>query len=291
MKMLLTKRNPLSLSTELRSLGVPQSQVNSDYSADTFPSILKPEYKESWEAFIKTPLCKSFAALGSNKMESNFFVCSAFVSHVLNIDTQPFIQGKLYIPVDVTFKRLDHTLGQLKPAFKEWSLRKGMQRKLGIDNLEVDVVDKKYDKLTNSYYDLKVTVNIVLKPYKKYVLSRSQIGSKLIDNHLDAVLNDLRNYLFKGEPKQLFGAKRNLGGRKTKTRYVDPNIVRNSPDRLLHLVDKSLGVPVYMHRTGPYSMLMRFSFDVPNILFLGSASFDVVEKYLQDKMKKVIKLT
>lgn len=291
MKMLLTSRTPISFTQELSKMGVDKAHFNSPPSEHTFPTILKEDYLESWLYFLTTPSAKALSSLVKGNIETNFVLCSAYISHIHNIDSSPFNHAT-YSVTNTSFKRLEYTLNLIKPAFKEWAIRKNLIRNLGIDDLTVTVIEKDEDKTTNTFSNLSVRVELILKPYRKFSLVKSKIGTKSENTHLDAVLHGkLQNYLFRGTPpKELVGKSSHLERGKKRTRYIDKNIVRNYSDRQLFLVDDKLGVPVYMHRAGPYSMYTRMTFDLPNILMLGTTEFKRVERTITEILKKVITL-
>ena len=291
MKMLLTSRTPISFTQELSKMGVNKAHFNATPSEHTFPTILKEDYLESWLYFLTTPSAKTLSALVKGNIETNFVLCSAYISHLHNIDSNPFTTAT-YSVTNVSFTRLEYTLSLIKPAFKEWAIRNNLMRNLGIDDLTVTVIDKTEDKTTNTFSNLSVRVELILKPYRKFSLVKSKIGTKSELTHLDAVIHSkLQNYMFKGTPpKEIVGKTSRLERGKSRTKYVNKQLVQNYSDRQLYLVDNKLGVPVYMHRAGPYSMYTRMTFDLPNILMLGTTEFKRVERTITEILKKVITL-
>lgn len=289
MKMLLTSRTPISFTQELSKMGVDKAHYNKPPSEHTFPTIVKEEYMESWLYFLTTPSAKTLSAMVNGNIEVNYLLCSAYISHLHNVDSNPF-NHSTYSVINTSFTRLEYTLGLIKPAFKEWALRNNLMRNLGIDDFKATVVSKTEDKTTNTFSNLEVRVELILKPYRKFSLVKSKIGTKSELSHLDSVLyGKLQNYMFKGNPpKEILGKKSKLERGKTKTKYVNIHMVKNYSDRQLFKVDDKLGVPVYMHRAGPYSLYTRMTFNLPNILVLGTTDFKRVERTITEILKKVI---
>lgn len=289
MKLTYNRPPKVSVLRELDSLGYPMEDRNRPFNQDSFPSIVQPELVDLWDKFIETRTANDLFNLGIDALNGNLNTILGFISYLhLHISEPLTSKYSLQKVSDINVRSALHELKRILP---QWLKSRRIDKSFTVSDVDVQVADN-YNEFIGAYVDVSASVYLTFKPKKRKKLSRSEIGTKLVDNTLDPMLFERQRYMFKGKvPKQLVGKSKKLGTtQKKKVDYPSLETVKKKKTTLWHLMDAVGNVKIFAHRSGEDSFTLKLTLDTPAIYYCGSETKFKAKKRIETLISSILSL-
>ena len=289
MKLTYNRPPKVSVLRELDSLGYPMEDRNRPFNQDSFPSIVQPELVDLWDKFIGTRTANDLFNLGIDALNGNLNTVLGFISYLhLHIAEPLTSRYSLQKVSDINIRSALHELKRILP---QWLKSRRIDKSFVLSDVDIQVADG-YNDFISAYVDVSVSIFLTFRPKKRKKLSRSEIGTKLVDNSLDPMLFERQRYMFKGKvPKQLLGNSKNLGmNDKKKVNYPLLETVKKKKTTLWHLMDAVGNVKIFAHRSGKDTFTIKLTLDTPAIHYCGSENKFKAKKRIETLIGSILSL-